>query len=83
MTQPVLDPRDREAILARLADLARAYTPEWRWEGAQDDPGAALAELFGEMFYQTVDRFTSVPGKLHTEFLDLTGFRMPAPVSAS
>ena len=83
MTQPVLDPRDREAILARLADLARAYTPEWRWEGAQDDPGAALAELFGEMFYQTVDRFNSVPGKLHTEFLDLTGFRMPDPVSAS
>src|SRR5699024_4722728 len=49
----------------------------------QDDPGAALAELFGEMFYQTVDRFNSVPGKLHTEFLNLTGFRMPDPVPAS
>lgn len=83
MKQPVLDPRDRAAIMAQLAARARAYTPEWRYEGAEDDPGAALAELFGEMFYQTVDRLNSVPGKLHTEFLNLTGFQMPDPVSAS
>ena len=83
MKQPVLDPRDRGAIMKRLAALARAYTPEWRWEGAEDDPGSALAELFGDMFYQTVDRFNSIPAKLHTEFLNLTGFRMPDPVSAA
>lgn len=83
MRQPVLDPRDREAVMAQLAARARAYTPEWRYEGAEDDPGSALAELFGEMFYQTVDRFNSVPGKLHTEFLNLTGFQMPDPVPAS
>ena len=83
MRQPVLDPRDREAILAQLASRARAYTPEWRYEGTEDDPGSALAELFGEMFYQTVDRLNSVPGKLHTEFLNLTGFQMPDPVPAS
>ena len=83
MRQPVLDPRDRAAVMAQLADHARSYTPEWHYEGAEDDPGSALAELFGEMFYQTVDRFNSVPGKLHTEFLGLTGFRMPDPVSAS
>ena len=83
MRQPVLDPRDRAAVMAQLADHARSYTPEWHYEGAEDDPGSALAELFGEMFYQTVDRFNSVPGKLHTEFLSLTGFRMPDPVSAS
>lgn len=83
MTKPVLDSRDREAIMAQLAARARAYTPQWRYERAEDDPGAALAELFGEMHYQTVDRFNSVPEKLHTEFLNLTGFRMPDPVSAS
>ena len=83
MRQPVLDPRDRGDILAQLAARARAYTPEWRYERAEDDPGAALAQLFGEMFHQTVDRFNSVPGKLHTEFLNLTGFQMPDPVPAS
>ena len=83
MKQPILDPRDRAAVMAQLAALARAYTPEWRYEGAEDDPGSALAKLFGEMFDQTVDRLNSVPGKLHTEFLNLTGFRMPDPVPAS
>ena len=83
MKQPVLDPRDREAVRAQLAARARAYTPEWRYEGAEDDPGSALAELFGDLFYQTVDRMNSVPGKLHTEFLNLTGYRMPDPVPAS
>lgn len=83
MRLPVLDPRDRETVMAQLAARARAYTPEWRYEGAEDDPGSALAALFGEMFYQTVDRFNSVPGKLHTEFLNLTGFQMPDPMPAS
>lgn len=80
---PVLDPRRREDIMRQLAAHAAEYTPEWRYEGAEDDPGAALAELFGDMFYQTVDRMNSVPEKLYTEFLNLTGFRMPDPAPAS
>lgn len=80
---PMLDPRSREDIMRKLAAHAREYTPEWRYEGAEDDPGSALAELFGEMFYQTVDRINSVPEKLHTEFLNLTGFQMPDPAPAS
>ena len=83
MQEPVLDPRSRSDLMEELAAHARAYTPEWRYEGAEDDPGSALAELFGEMFYQTVDRMNSVPGKLHTEFLNLTGFQMPDPVPAA
>ena len=83
MQEPVLDPRSRADLMAELAAHAREYTPEWRYEGAEDDPGSALAELFGEMFYQTVDRMNSVPGKLHTEFLNMTGFQMPDPVPAA
>ncbi len=83
MRQPILDPRERKDIMEQLAALAQSYTPEWRYEGAEDDPGSALAELYGDMFYQTVDRMNSVPGKLHTEFLNLTGFRMPDPVPAA
>lgn len=83
MRQPVLDPRRRADIMAQLAAHAKAYTPEWRYEQAEDDPGAALAELFGDLFYQTVDRMNSIPGKLHTEFLNLTGFQMPDPMPAA
>ena len=80
--EPVLDPRSRADLMEELVAHAKEYTPEWRCEGARDDPGSALMELFGEMFYQTVDRMNSVPGKLQTEFLNLTGFQMPDPVSA-
>lgn len=80
---PVLDRRDRSAVLAQVSARAREYTPEWRPGPADDDPGAALAALFGEMFYQTVDRMNSVPRKLYTEFLNLTGFQMPDPAPAS
>ena len=41
MRQPVLDPRERRDIMEQLAALARSYTPEWRYEGAEDDPGSA------------------------------------------
>lgn len=82
MKTPVMDPRDLEKIMEELAAHARQYTPEWRYERAPDDPGAAIAQLFGEMFYQTVDRFNSVPEKLLIEFLELIGVQMPDPVPA-
>ncbi len=83
MKAPILDPRTLQDIMDHVAELARSYTPEWRYEGAEDDPGAAIARLFGEMFYQTVDRFNSVPNKLFIEFLELAGVRMPDPLPAS
>lgn len=83
MNAPVLDPRGLEEIMAQVAAHARQYTPEWRYEGTADDPGAAIARLFGEMFYQTVDRFNAVPEKLYLEFLELVGVQEPDPVPAS
>ena len=83
MRYPVLDPRDQEAVRRQVARLARSYTPEWRYESPEDDPGAALAELFVTMFHQTVDRMNAVPGKLYTEFLNQIGFQEPGPVPAS
>ena len=82
MKTPILDHRNLEQIMEELAAHARQYTPEWRYEQASDDPGAAIAQLFGEMFHQTVDRFNSVPEKLFIEFLELIGVTMPDPVPA-
>ncbi|MCD8331502.1 MAG: hypothetical protein LUB63_03080, partial [Oscillospiraceae bacterium] len=82
MNPPILDPRSQQELMAEVAAHARQYTPEWRYEGAKDDPGAAIAQLFGEMFYQTVDRFNSVPDRLFTEFLELAGVQMPDPMPA-
>ena len=83
MRHPILDPRDLEAVRRQVARLARSYTPEWRYESPEDDPGAALAELFTTMFHQTVDRMNAIPGKLYTEFLNEIGVQEPGPVPAS
>ena len=83
MKYPVLDDRDLDRIRQQVAGLARSYTPEWRYERTEDDPGAALAELFSTMFHQTVDRMNALPGKLYMEFLNQIGYREPAPVPAS
>ncbi len=82
MKHPVLDPRDLDAVRAQVAALAASYTPEWRYERTEDDPGAALAELFSTMFYQTVDRVNALPEKFYFEFLRQIGFREPGPAAA-
>ena len=82
MNRPLLDPRSPEEIRAQLRALARSYTPEWRYEGTENDPGAALAELFAEMYGQSVDRLNALPEKLFIEFLNMIGYREPGPMSA-
>lgn len=81
MKKPVLDPRQMDDLRAQVKRLARAYTPEWRYEGTED-PGGALAEIFCHMFSQTVDRMNSIPEKFYIEFLRMIGFELPGPASA-
>lgn len=79
-----LDPRTKEDIMALLAERAREYAPMWRYGGnAQDDPGAAIFELFGELFFQTIDRFNGIPAKLYTEFLNLLAVPSPCALPSS
>ena len=82
MNRPLLDPRDPDAIREQLRALAQSYTPEWRYEGTENDPGAALAELFNEMYSQSVDRLNALPEKLFIEFLNTIGFKEPNPMPA-
>lgn len=83
MKTPILDNRTKAEIMEQIARLAAEYVPEWNYTGDTSDPGAALAELFGEMFYQTVDRFNAVPQKLYTELLNLLGVQVLPVTSAA
>lgn len=82
MKTPILDNRTKAELMEQFARMAAEYVPEWHYTGDTSDPGAALAELFGEMFCQTIDRFNDVPGKLYTEFLNLLGVQIPAVTPA-
>ena len=82
MNIPVLDNRSLDDVRAEVARLARSYTPEWRCESPEDDPGAAIAELFSTMFHETIDRRNALPEKLYLEFLNLIGYQEPGPAPA-
>ena len=68
--------------MAQVKRLAGQYAPEWRYEPGAADPGAAIAELFGEMFYQTIDRFNQAPLKTYVEYLSLLGVMPPTVTPA-
>ena len=82
MNIPVLDNRTLDDVRAEVAYLAKSYTPEWRYEDPEDDPGAALAELFSTMFHEIIDRRNALPEKLYLEFLNVIGYREPGPAPA-
>ncbi len=83
MNTPILDNRTKAQVMEQIARLAAEYVPEWTFSDSTEDPGAALAKLFGEMFFQTVDRFNAVPQKLYTEFLNLLGVDAPPVTPAA
>lgn len=63
MAIPEIDRRSGEDILRAIADLARSYTPEWRFDPSDPDLGTALAMIYAELFSQTLKRFNRVPEK--------------------
>lgn len=73
MIAPKLDGRDMEDILAEIKYKSEVYTPEWRLDFQSPDGGGALARLFAEMFFETVDRYNRFPDKSYLEFLNMLG----------
>lgn len=68
---PLIDPRTAADIIKVIKQKAQTYTPEWKYEPEEVDGGAALAELFAQMFGETIDRLNSVSYKHYIEFLNL------------
>ena len=73
MITPMLDSRSVSDILAEIKRKSECYTPEWRFDPENPDGGAALAQIFSEMFYETIDRYNRFPDKCYLEFLNLLG----------
>ena len=73
MMNPKLDPRTVKDILARIRQKSEFYTPEWRYDPENPDAGGALAQIFAEMFFETIDRYNRFPDKCYLEFLNMQG----------
>lgn len=57
----------------KIAALAAAYTPEWRFDREHPDAGTALALLFAELFSGTLERFDKISEKHRYAFFDMLG----------
>lgn len=73
---------EEEIVLKRIARLAKAYTPEWRFDREHPDAGTALALLFADMFAGTVRRFERIPEKHKLAFFREIGLQT-RPASAA
>lgn len=73
MITPKLDSRRVSDIIAEIKRKSESYTPEWRFDPERPDGGAALAQIFSEMFFETIDRYNRFPDKCYLEFLNMLG----------
>ncbi len=55
----------------KMAVLAAAYTPEWRFDPENPDAGTALALLYAELFSGTEERFKKLSEKHRYAFFDM------------
>src|SRR5271157_9076 len=68
---PTLDSRTAARVVAELATLQPAYTPELQLQS--QGPVAALAQIFGQYVQAVVQRLDQAPDKNKLAFLDLLG----------
>ncbi|SFR65177.1 putative baseplate assembly protein [Halogeometricum limi] len=80
VTEPVVDGRTRDELLAESRALAAEYVSEWNPE--RGDVGATLLELFASMTHDVVERLDAVPEKYRRSFFETLGFDRAPPQSA-
>ncbi|MFS0555390.1 putative baseplate assembly protein [Brevibacillus sp. 179-C9.3 HS] len=76
MKQPLVDPRDKQAVIRKLREMVPFYTPEWRFTPDDPDPGTALFLLFADMLMNNRERLNQVPHRNFIAFLNMLGVGM-------
>src|SRR5258706_257975 len=72
-TAPI-DRRKQSDIVARLKKMVPHFPPEW--SPSEEDPGAALINIFAFLTQQTLVRLNQAPLRNMLAFLDLLGVRL-------
>lgn len=68
-----IDKRGYEDILREIAELAKKYTPEWRFSPDDPDAGTALACVFARRMSETIEKFDLTPLDNRREFYKMLG----------
>ena len=73
-SQPPVDPRDVNALLAEFENRLHGYIPQWN--PPAKSAGAAIAPIFARMIAAVLQRLNQAPGKNKLALLDLLGLRL-------
>lgn len=79
---PAADKRSKQDVLEQLKQRAASYTPEWRFDESNPDAGTALALVFAEMHYKTLQQYNKMAYKARNEFFNCLHASMKAAVPA-
>ena len=60
-------------IEEEIKKRAKSYTPEWRFDAAQPDIGAAAAKVFARMMERSEKKLSQLPKKNRIAFLNSLG----------
>jgi hypothetical protein len=71
MLPPPMDRTDLNVLVQKMKQMVPYYTPEWRFNPDDPDPGTALFYLFADMYLENVKRFNQVPMKNFIAFLNM------------
>lgn len=76
MEYPVIDVRTEEALVKEIGRKAKSYTPEWRFDRTDPDPGTALALMFAKLHHRTIGQFNKLLYKDKIDLFDRIGASM-------
>lgn len=79
---PQLDGRTEKELLELAEKRAKSYVPEWRFNPADPDVGAALALVFSKLHARTLGQFNKLLRKNQIDFYNRIGVRMRPSVAA-
>lgn len=74
-----IDERTASDIRNEIAELAKSYTPEWKFDIANPDIGSVIALIFAHQTENNIFRFNQILEKYRTEFVNMYGI---VPLSA-
>ncbi len=66
-----VDNRNKEDIVAEIAELAKSYTPEWRMDPKDPDIGTVLALAYADMLAGTLKKVNGTPLKNKIAFYNM------------
>ena len=77
-----IDNTTKQDLINRMSAMAPYFTPEWKFDLEDMDPGSTLFRLFLDMRLDTIDLFNKVYEKNYVSFLNLFDATLLKPNSS-